>query len=205
MNDYISIMQDAYNGATEKDWDYYYKEIMNPNLPNNKGVVPILKNEIQQSGIDQDGKTFLLQKLKQQAERIGVPFDEASSDWGNRELGGPDEVPAQDPHAFGGRDDEFTREQIHQKELKDATEIFGQHKGLNADWAAPAWHLSGTFPYGLWLVDDNESSEGLWSIINRQAKPPAPGYTESGEYEDTEVASGDFMDMLSKANELYKK
>jgi hypothetical protein len=107
--------------------------------------------------------------------------------------------------AFGNSDDEgLTDKQQEESDIKSAEQIFGNHKGLNADWSVPAFHLSGNFPYGMWLVDSVDIN-GEWEIINRQEKPASIGYAESGEYQDTEVASGKFEEMLNKAQELYQK
>jgi hypothetical protein len=126
---------------------------------------------------------------------------EQPSDWGNRELGGPNEEPQQDPNEFGGRDYEGpTPQEQRAKEIKTATELFGRNKGLNADWSSYAFLVKGNFPYGIWLVDDEY---GDWSIMKREEKPAPPGYTESGEYQDTELFTGQFSDALSKLDELF--
>lgn len=192
---------EAYGQMAQKsDFDHYYREIMNPNLCNNIGIVPELKIQIQNAAIDADGKAYLLQKLKAQAERIGVPFDEAASDWGNRELGGPDEEPTQDPNEFGGRDYEGpTPQEQRAEEIKTATQLFGNNKGLNADWSSHAFLIKGNFPLGIWLVDDEN---GDWSIMRREEKPAPVGYAESGEYQDTEIFTGPFEDTLNKINQI---
>jgi hypothetical protein len=187
------------------EWDHYYREIQNPNLFNNIGLVPILAQQIKDSGLDNDGKVWLLQKLKNRADTIGVLMVEGNPGevWGNRELGGPDEAPSQDPNQFGNRDYEGPTDQEQRaEEIRTATQLFGRNKGLNADWSSHAFLIKGNFPLGLWLVDDEN---GEWSIMNREEKPAPPGYTESGEYQDTQIFTGPFEDAVNKAQELYTK
>jgi hypothetical protein len=180
-------LTEAYNKMMkESDYDYYYREITNPNLFNNVGIVPILKKEIQRSALDNESKVSLLLKLKAQAERIGVPFDEAADDFGNRDM-------EYDPRAE------------HEEQHKTMTQLYGHPRGNNADWGVSAWLIKGKFPFGIWMVDDSETGagDGQWALINRGIARNAAG-VETGEYDDQEILSGDFETVLNKAQELGK-
>ena len=48
--------------------------------------------------------------------------------------------------------------------LQPIVDKFGEHKGLNADWATMAWLVHSTAESGWWILDD-ESPEETVSLV----------------------------------------
>jgi len=50
--------------------------------------------------------------------------------------------------------------ETHEQMRETLNAVFGQHRGLNADWAVEAWHVKGRF----WIVDNED---GTFSSVER--------------------------------------
>lgn len=48
----------------------------------------------------------------------------------------------------------------HEQTCETLTRIFGEHRGLNADWAVQAWPVGGRF----WILDNED---GTFSSVER--------------------------------------
>ncbi len=78
--------------------------------------------------------------------------------------------------------------------LAPLTEAFGPHGGLNADWSAMAWCVTGGYTEGVWILDD-ESPNGTVSLVSRAT------FTD-GESVNTTIVSGSVDQILPIAKAI---